>query len=182
MTSHVKSYVVRRGGKEYRYSYLRPPKRLKVGKNPIRLLSGDPVAEAAAYIARLTSESEQRRRACLAEHAASLVSAARKRAKSKNVPFGIDEAYVIALIEEQGYCCAVTGMPFDLHKSGARKNPRRLPMRPSLDRIEPPIGYVRGNIRIVWTAANIALNEWGEDILRLVAEGFLRTKPHLETD
>ena len=54
--------------------------------------------------------------------------------------------------------------------SASSKSNKSAPhFRPSLDRIEPDHGYVKGNVRIVAFIVNLAMNEWGEEALwRLV--------------
>src|SRR5690606_21411241 len=47
----------------------------------------------------------------------------------------------------------------------------RRPFAPSLDRIDTSTGYEAGNCRLVCVLANIALNEWGEDVFARVAIG-----------
>lgn len=44
---------------------------------------------------------------------------------------------------------------------------------PSLDRIEPTLGYVYGNIRIVAFGVNALIGEWGEDTAYEIAKGFV---------
>ena len=52
----------------------------------------------------------------------------------------------------------------------------KTPFAPSLDRIDSSKGYVRGNVRLVCMAANFALNQWGDDILRRLAHGVVETE------
>lgn len=170
--------VKKPNGKVYRYQYFRSP--TKGGKLPklTLLKSDDPGAEAEALLQEFYRLSEHERLSALSKHACTLIRAAKKRSVLKKVAFDLLDEMVITMLVEQDYRCAITGIPFDLWQTGKRKTVRRLPMRPSLDRKEPKLGYVAGNVRIVCTAANMALNEWGEDVFQLIAEGFLRTKRH----
>lgn len=69
---------------------------------------------------------------------------ARVRAKNKNLPFNIHiEDIVIPQV------CPVLGIPLEVSSTG--KPTRR---SPSIDRIIPALGYVKGNIRIVSMRAN----------------------------
>lgn len=71
----------------------------------------------------------------------------------------------MALLEQQGFVCAVTGVPIDFAADRPEAGKRK-PWAPSLDRITPSLGYVPGNVRVTTVAANYAMNEWGEDIFR----------------
>lgn len=67
------------------------------------------------------------------------------------------------LIADSGGKCAVSGMPFtDASKRG--------PFSPSIDRIDSAKGYVQGNVRMVCLIANLAMNEWGYEALKSLAE------------
>ena len=84
--------------------------------------------------------------------------AARARAVRFQLPFNIDADYLLELWEKQDGKCALSGIPFVLSDgSGSRKQP----FRPSVDRIRPTRGYVRGNVRLVATIVNFGMNKWG---------------------
>jgi hypothetical protein len=69
--------------------------------------------------------------------------------------------------------CAITGIPF----SGAEDAPgRRRPWVPTLDRIDPSKGYVAGNVRLICCAANIALNDWGDDVFWQMVEAAYKAR------
>lgn len=89
---------------------------------------------------------------------------ARRRAALCKVPFGLSEGFIRGLMEAQGFACAVSGIEFDLFRTGARPTKTRLPFRPSIDRIEPAKGYVEGNVRLVCFAVNMALSDYGDDV------------------
>lgn len=84
------------------------------------------------------------------------MNGAKNRAKSKKIPFDLDKDYLKGLWEGQGGKCPITGYKFDLslesslQKGWARRN------APSLDRIVPSIGYVKGNVRFVTYQVNMA--------------------------
>lgn len=67
---------------------------------------------------------------------------------------------VRAMLIEQDFKCALTGMPFSL---GITETTHVRPYGPSIDRIDNKLGYVRGNIRIVCNIANIARNAFSDD-------------------
>ena len=98
--------------------------------------------------------------------------AAKKRALSKKREFTITPEHVRSLGESSGYTCALTGIPFDFSPLD-RKREKRRPFAPSLDRIDPNQGYTPENTRLVLVIVNLAMNEFGEDTLRLMAKGLL---------
>ena len=46
----------------------------------------------------------------------------------------------------------------------------------SLDRIDSSKGYTVENCRLVCTAVNLAMNEWGEDVLERIALYYRRKR------
>lgn len=85
------------------------------------------------------------------------------RAVKKGRECTIDKADIERMLEKQGWRCAVSGLMFDLSFDAERKfayNPYGI----SIDRIDCAGGYTRNNIRLVLTAVNFALNEWGEEV------------------
>ena len=108
----------------------------------------------------LKSKSAQRR---LTKRAACLVAAARVRARRRNIAFNLTDADVemIQRTIDAGVC-QVSGVPLVL------VGPRG-PYSPSLDRINPALGYVSGNVRVVAWALNCAMGDWGlEPVLHIV--------------
>lgn len=71
--------------------------------------------------------------------------------------------------------CEVSGLPFDMRQvEGAN----RRPYLPSIDRRDGFLGYSRDNCRMVCCAVNLAMNEFGEDVLWEIASSMamLRSK------
>lgn len=84
-----------------------------------------------------------------------LAGSAKHRAKSKGLPFDIDRDFLLKLWEDQEGRCALTKELFDLRiedekLTTAKRN------SPSIDRIEPSKGYVKGNVRLVTFQVNMA--------------------------
>lgn len=73
---------------------------------------------------------------------------ARARAKKRGVEFSIEFEDIPAM----GEACPLLGHPFNL--DGGRS-----PFSPSLDRIDPTKGYVKGNVWIVGYRANLIKND-----------------------
>ena len=92
------------------------------------------------------------------------VNGARMRSKAKGIPFDLDIYAIDCLLVDQGWRCAITGIPL------VAPNGSQEPYGPSLDRIVPKLGYVPGNVRIVCNIANTAMNSWGLDAhMKMVA-------------
>lgn len=99
----------------------------------------------------------------LEKRAMCLVAAARVRARKRKIPFDVSAADIAELqsLIDIGVC-QVTGARFSL--TGPR-----CATSPSLDRINPALGYVSGNLRVVCHAINAGMGDWGElELLRIV--------------
>lgn len=70
------------------------------------------------------------------------------------------------LLRRSGGKCMLTGIPFSSEQSSGR----RRPWLPSLDRIDSSKGYTDGNMRLVCSAVNIALNDWGDEVFWRIVE------------
>lgn len=103
-----------------------------------------------------------------------LVEKARYRAKARGRCCTITAQWMMEQIETQKFRCALTGIRFKTAKLEGQAGTRN-PYAPSLDRIDTSKGYEAGNVRIVLLAVNVALNEWGEELLREIASGLART-------
>jgi len=71
---------------------------------------------------------------------------ARKRAKLKNIPFEISANYIVTLLTDT---CPIYGIEFKWAGNGCT-----LATSPSIDRINPDLGYVEGNIVVISIKAN----------------------------
>lgn len=99
-------------------------------------------------------DRERRRR--LEKRAQCLIAHARIRARRKKLLFDLDEHESSIQARIDAGFCELTGYPFDL-RGGQRQF-----ASPSLDRINPALGYVIGNVRVICFAMNSALGNWGE--------------------
>lgn len=116
------------------------------------------------------------RRASYAEfRARELIKSAAHRAKKAGLPFdlGGHVAHYQSIIDTG--LCQATGLLFDLQTTGSHS--RRNPFAPSLDRINPSLGYLRGNVRVVLWAFNIALADWGGEVYAKIAKAHLKLHP-----
>lgn len=76
---------------------------------------------------------------------------------------------LIDLAKQNGWRCALTGLPFELDRAGVGN---AMPFGPSIDRKESSKGYTKDNVRVVCLAVNYALNEWGDDVFRKISIAF----------
>jgi hypothetical protein len=88
---------------------------------------------------------------------------ARTRARVKGLPFDITAEYLDTLLV---HTCPILGIPLVSHKG--RKGPRD--DSPSLDRIVPEKGYVRGNVVVISGRANRIKSDASFKELRAVAD------------
>lgn len=127
------------------------------------------VAEAKAE--QLTSEMHQslsagRRkfyRQDIFDHA---LRAARKQARARGLEFNLTEEALSDLLDAQDYRCALSRIYFDMNKEGGA----RRPYGPSVDRIDCSKGYIIGNVRVICTALNYALSDWGYAVFYRLAK------------
>ena len=84
---------------------------------------------------------------------------AKNRAKKKNLVFNIDPEYLIKLWDTHSGKCQLTRQLFDLNSWGTHGQVN--PCAPSIDRIQPNLGYTKGNIRLVTYHMNISLFDFG---------------------
>ena len=100
---------------------------------------------------------------------------AKHRAKTLGIPFDVtlDD---IREVWPKDNCCPVLGVPFTLPKNG-----RRTPTSPSIDRIDPLVGYVRGNIAVISMRVNVIKQDCFEpEVFRKIATWLDQMKDELE--
>src|SRR5262249_33572037 len=97
---------------------------------------------------------------------------ARSRARSSRKQFSIGFDDIQRMCRAQRGRCAVSGLPFSMKRYASAFV--KYPFRPSLDRIKCGFGYKSGNVRIVCTAVNFGLGQWGDEVFRAIAEATVR--------
>lgn len=97
---------------------------------------------------------------------------ARSGALKRGIPFELKPAIIYAMMKETNFRCSVSGIPFSKRFAEAGS---RDPWGPSIDRIENRQGYTLENCRIVCLAANLAMNDWGLDVLLRLSRGIHRS-------
>jgi len=92
-----------------------------------------------------------------------LLQRARKRAKDLNLPFNISKEDII--IPEK---CPLLEIPLVIGTKDSYKS------SPSLDRVVPELGYVKGNVQVISMLANTMKNSASKELLRTFAKNILR--------
>lgn len=107
------------------------------------------------------------------KHTCRMLSSARSRAKEKNLPFDIDLDYVRLIVgkdaEFASHCQIFPKIALDW-SCNRGNGPRALPNSPSIDRIDPTRGYVKGNIWIVCHRANAIKSNATHEELKLLTK------------
>jgi hypothetical protein len=120
--------------------------------------------QRAANLEKIRARDRVRQRARnIADPARFLFRGAKKRARLRGVPFGLTLADIIVPA-----VCPVLGIQLSV---GAG---RSTDASPTLDRIVPPLGYIRGNIIVISNKANRIKNDATIEDLRRVADFFDR--------
>lgn len=102
-------------------------------------------------------------------HIASLLTGIRRRAKNKNIPFDLDLEYLFILSPIN---CPVLNIPLSWCEKHQKQGPKN--NSPSLDRIEPEKGYVKGNVMWMSQLANVMKNSATKEELKLFANWVLK--------
>jgi hypothetical protein len=94
-----------------------------------------------------------------------------KRCRRRNIPLDLDIDWLATRFRNGR--CEITGLPFNMSVAARKSNPHT----PSVDRIDPAKGYTKDNCRVVLLAVNIALMNWGMDVLMPIAEALVARHP-----
>lgn len=136
----------------------------------------DPVMDQTADLnwrgePRKRRKKEPRPRQATKSMMGAALFAAYQRAVRRGDPFDLEE--IDDLVETAGGRCQVTGIPFSDAVVGEC---RTRPWVPTVDRIDATKGYVKGNMRLVCWAANLALADWGDDVFWTLVEAAYRKR------
>lgn len=102
-------------------------------------------------------------------HIASLMTGIKRRAKNKNIPFDLDLEYLFILAP---FNCPVLGTPLAWCEKHDKRGPKN--NSPSLDRIDPEKGYVKGNVMWMSQLANAMKNNATKEELKQFANWVLK--------
>lgn len=92
----------------------------------------------------------------------------RHRCKRRGLDFDLDREWLLIKLENGR--CELTGLPFVLSR-GTRVLTN--PYAPSIDRVDPSMGYTKDNCRVILWAMNACLGSWGEKELEKIVIAFL---------
>ena len=90
-----------------------------------------------------------------------LLYQARSRAKKFNLPFNLELSDLVV-----PDVCPILGIPLVRNVDGRGQSHNS----PSVDRILPELGYVKGNVQIISTRANVMKNDASPEELRKFAD------------
>lgn len=120
----------------------------------------------------------------IASRARRLICAAQRRAKKKRLQITLRNEDISPALKRG--VCEITGIPFVMVCGEGTH-----PYSPTLDRIDPNVGYIPTNVRVVVHIYNACRNEWGDAVVIDFAKRLLQvatdptesslnpTKPHL---
>lgn len=112
----------------------------------------------------VNAQARARRRGSIQNLAYSIFKQANDRARKRNLECTISRAWIEEALGIGR--CAATGVLFDVSETATRQNP----LAPSLDRINPKIGYVLGNCRLVTWIYNRAKGDGTDENVRQMVE------------
>lgn len=96
-----------------------------------------------------------------------IIASLRSRAKEQNVPFDLTGEQLYSILQEQNFLCFYTKGALDFNVVAERSSYPHRDM-PSVDKIEPSLGYVVGNIAWTYYYVNRAKNDLNfEEFLNL---------------
>ena len=96
-------------------------------------------------------------------HMSTLISRAKRRAKDDNLNFDIDLEYMLGIPSDT---CPVLDIPL----AWCASSKFRKEDAPSLDKIKPELGYVKGNVAWVSWRANRIKNDGSSEEHRRIAD------------
>jgi hypothetical protein len=98
-----------------------------------------------------------------------LVRAIEKRCRRNGIPFELDPEWLASRLSAGR--CELSGIKFELK---IHRSDRAHPFSPSVDRIAPSLGYTKSNCRVVLFALNMAMSDFGIDILLQMTDAVRR--------
>lgn len=94
----------------------------------------------------------------------------KRNARCRGTTSSVTYQDISEMILETGMRCAVTGTPLVMPEKGDSMNP----WQPSIDRIDCTETYVPENCRVVCLAANFAMSNWGDEVLKTMAKNIFQ--------
>lgn len=78
----------------------------------------------------------------------------KKRAKEKGIPFDLTVEDFKTLFDNAPTHCPILGIKFEHRKIGSKDGSKQNHSAPSIDRLDPKKGYVKGNVMVMSAMAN----------------------------
>jgi hypothetical protein len=95
-------------------------------------------------------------------------------ARARGIPYELTAHDVYRMLRETDFRCSISGIALSTGGATNGLRGRYDPWGASIDRIDGRAGYVRDNVRITCIAANLAMNQFGFDVLLRLAKGVVR--------
>ena len=97
---------------------------------------------------------------------------ARSRSKQKGYITDLTIEYLKEIWDKQNGTCPYTKIQMELGRTSGDEDIKKTPIKASLDRIDPNIGYVRGNVEFVCYCINVMKNDFTKqemiDFIKLI--------------
>ena len=88
---------------------------------------------------------------------------ARSRSKLKGYQTDLTTEYLKEVWDNQNGTCPYTGIKMEISRTSQDEDIKKTPTKASLDRIDPSIGYVKGNVEFVCYCVNVMKNDFTKD-------------------
>lgn len=97
---------------------------------------------------------------------------ARSRSKSRSEVTDLTLEYLKEIWENQNGLCPYTNIKMEMPRSSQDEDIKKSPTKLSLDRIDPSIGYIKGNVEFVCYCINVMKNDFTKqemiDFIKLI--------------
>ena len=97
---------------------------------------------------------------------------ARSRSKSRSEVTDLTLEYLKEIWENQNGLCTYTNIKMEMPRSSQDEDIKKSPTKLSLDRIDPSIGYIKGNVEFVCYCINVMKNDFTKqemiDFIKLI--------------
>jgi hypothetical protein len=85
---------------------------------------------------------------------------ARSRSKKKGYKTDLTTEYLKEIWDKQNGTCPYTGIKMEISRTSQDEDIKKTPIKASLDRIDPSIGYIKGNVEFVCYCINVMKNDF----------------------
>ena len=85
---------------------------------------------------------------------------ARSRSKIKGYQTDLTTEYLKEVWDTQNGVCPYTGIKMEISRTSQDEDIKKTPIKASLDRIDPNIGYIKGNVEFVCYCVNVMKNDF----------------------